>query len=69
MDVINLQNAQLIGQTKFKAWKDKFNAEWNRPNAELIKAQMWHEIHPLVKEELAKRIPQTVKNMNQKYGE
>lgn len=69
MDVTNLENAQLIGQTKFKAWKDKFNAEWNRPNAEMIKARMWREIDPLVKAELAKRIPQEVKNMNQKYGE
>lgn len=69
MDVINLQNAKLVGQMKYKSWRDKYSAKWNKPNAEVVKAQMWHEIHPLVKEELAKRIPQAVKNMNQKYGE
>ena len=69
MDVINLQNAKLVGQMKFKAWKDKYTTQWNKPNAEIVKAQMWREIHPLVKAELAKRIPHVVKNMNQKYGE
>lgn len=68
MNINNLQNAILLGQTKYKKWRDQYMAEWNKPNAEIIKAQMWREIHPLVKQELAKRIPDTVKNMNKKYG-
>lgn len=69
MDVTNLINAKLIGKTKFQRWLDRYQAEWNKPKLELVKAQMWKEIHPLVKAELEQRAPDVVKKFRDKYGE
>jgi hypothetical protein len=68
MNINDLQNAELIARTKFVRFRDEFNAEWNKPNVDMLKAQMWKEIHPAVKAELAKKIPDVVKRMNQRFG-
>lgn len=68
MNANQLINAKLIGKTKYARFRDKFNTEWNKPNAEMLKAQAWREINPLIKEELARRIPQAVRNLNKRYG-
>lgn len=68
MNVNDLQNAGLLGRTKYARFRDEFNAEWNKPNVDLLKARMWREIHPSVKAELEKRIPDVVKRMRERYG-
>jgi len=69
MNANNLIDAKLIGKTKFARFKDKFNAEWNKPNVDMIKARMWQEMSPEIKQELVKIVPDAVKEMNKRYGE
>ncbi len=69
MNVNNLINAKLVGKTKFARFKDKFNANWNAPNVEALKAQAWKEMSPEIKQALAERVPGAVKNMNKRYGD
>ena len=68
MNVNDLTNAKLVGKTKFARFKDKFNAEWNKPNVDVIKARAWQEMSPEIKQALAQRVPDAVKNMNKRYG-
>ena len=68
MNVNNLLNAELIARTKYARFRDRFNAEWNKPNVDMLKARMWKEIHPAVKLELAKLTPEAVRNMNKRFG-
>jgi hypothetical protein len=69
MDINNLQNAKLIGATRYARFRDKFNAEWNKPNVEMMKARMWKEMSPAMKAELEKLTPEAVKNMRKRYGD
>lgn len=68
MNVNNLIDAKLMAKTKYARFRDKFNAEWNKPNVEVIKARMWQEMSPQMKAELAKRVPDAVNNMNKRFG-
>ena len=69
LNVRNLQSAQLTGETKFNNWHEKYQAQWEKPQAELVMASFWKELSPEVKAELSKRVPEAVKDMNKRYGE
>lgn len=69
MNINDLQDAKLTAKTKYARFRDGFEAEWSKPEIEMLKARMWKEMHPLVKLELAKKNPEAVKEMNKRYGE
>ena len=56
MNINDLQDAKLTAKTEYARFKDKFQAEWSKPEIDMLKARMWKEMSPLVKLELAKRI-------------
>jgi len=68
LNIRNLQSAELEGQTKFLNWYDEFQKEWNGPLGELIFAAFYNDLHPMVKAELAARVPEAVKNLNERFG-
>jgi len=69
LNVRNMQSAQMIGETKFNNWLENYQAQWEKPQAELVMASFWKELSPEVKAELSKRVPEAVKDMNKRYGE
>ena len=68
LNVRNLQSAKLMGEVKFQAWYDRFSRQWAEPSADILKGAFWKDLHPLVKAELAGRVPDAVQKMNERYG-
>lgn len=68
MNSRDIQDAKLMGKAKYAQWKKEFMGQWQNPDIELMKAQFWKELDPIVREQLRQRVPQAVANMEKRYG-
>jgi len=69
MDILDLQDARLLAETRMNKWMQEFEAEFNQPQTDMAKAIFWQEfIPPEVKENMKQRIPDVVKRYDKKYG-
>ena len=68
MNIADIQDAKLMGKAKYAIWKKEFIKTWQEPNIELMKAEFWNQLSPMVKEQLRQRVPEAVANMEKRYG-
>ena len=68
MNIADIQDAKLMGKAKYAMWKKEFTKQWQEPNIELMKAEFWNQLSPMVKEQLRQIVPEAVANMEKRYG-
>jgi len=69
IDLLDIQDARLLAETRAKMWQNEFEAEYNAPQIEMNKALFWQEfVPPEVKENMKQRIPGVVKRFDKRYG-